>query len=203
MKKETELITLPYLIAGLGNPGREHSGNRHNVGFMVIDTLAKELTIKMKRIKHKAVIGTGKLEDRQLLLVKPQTYMNASGQSISPLVRYYKVPLEHLMVIHDDLDIPFGTIRMRPGGGTAGQRGMKSIVTQLGSHDFPRLRIGIGRPPGRMYPKDYVLYNFNADQLALRDEVIQKAAKAVCAFILEGLEKAMNDYNGEIGEALK
>ena len=96
MKKETELITLPYLIAGLGNPGRKYSGNRHNVGFMVIDTLAKELTIKMKRIKHKAVIGTGKLEDKQLLLVKPQTYMNASGQSISPLMRYYKVPLEHL-----------------------------------------------------------------------------------------------------------
>ena len=188
-----------YLVAGLGNPGLDYRHSRHNVGFMIIDTLADSLGIQMKRIKHKAIIGTGKLQDKQVILVKPQTFMNASGQSIAPLMRYFKVPLNNLMVIHDDLDIAFGSIRIRPSGGTAGQRGMKDIVAKLGSQDFPRIRVGIGRPPGRMDPADYVLYNFTPDQIPLRDEVLEHASKAVQIFILAGIEKSMNAYNGEIG----
>ena len=186
-----------FLIIGLGNPGAEYRQNRHNIGFMVIDQLAQVLSIPLQRVKFKAITGTGKFEGRRVILAKPQTYMNASGESVGPLSRYFKVPLNQLMVVHDDLDIPFGSLRIRPMGGTSGQKGMKSIVEKLGSQDFPRLRIGIGRPPGRMDPADYVLQNFKNDELITRDEVFDKAVAAVKLFILEGLDKAMNTYNGD------
>ena len=187
-----------FLIIGLGNPGVEYRQNRHNIGFMVIDQLAQVLSIPLQRVKFKAITGTGKFEGRRVILAKPQTYMNASGESVGPLSRYFKVPLNQLMVVHDDLDIPFGSLRIRPMGGTSGQKGMKSIVEKLGSQDFPRMRIGIGRPPGRMDPADYVLQNFKNDELATRDEVLDTAAAAIKLFILEGLDKAMNTFNGEI-----
>ena len=187
-----------FLIIGLGNPGAEYRQNRHNIGFMVIDQLAQVLSIPLQRVKFKAITGTGKFEGRRVILAKPQTYMNASGESVGPLSRYFKVPLNQLMVLHDDLDIPFGSLRIRPMGGTSGQKGMKSIVEKLGSQDFPRMRIGIGRPPGRMDPADYVLQNFKNDELATRDEVLDTAAAAIKLFILEGLDKAMNTFNGEI-----
>ena len=187
-----------FLIIGLGNPGTEYRQNRHNIGFMVIDQLAQVLSIPLQRVKFKAITGTGKFEARRVILAKPQTYMNASGESVGPLSRYFKVPLNQLMVVHDDLDIPFGSLRIRPMGGTSGQKGMKSIVEKLGSQDFPRMRIGIGRPPGRMDPADYVLQNFKNDELTTRDEVLDTAAAAIKLFILEGLDKAMNTFNGEI-----
>ena len=187
-----------FLIIGLGNPGAEYRQNRHNIGFMVIDQLAQVLSIPLQRVKFKAITGTGKFEGRRVILAKPQTYMNASGESVGPLSRYFKVPLNQLMVVHDDLDIPFGSLRIRPMGGTSGQKGMKSIVEKLGSQDFPRMRIGIGRPPGRMDPADYVLQNFKNDELATRDEVLDSATAAIKLFILEGLDKAMNTFNGEI-----
>lgn len=187
-----------FLIIGLGNPGAEYRQNRHNIGFMVIDQLAQVLSIPLQRVKFKAITGTGKFEGRRVILAKPQTYMNASGESVGPLSRYFKVPLNQLMVLHDDLDIPFGSLRIRPMGGTSGQKGMKSIVEKLGSQDFPRMRIGIGRPPGRMDPADYVLQNFKNDELATRDEVLNSATAAIKLFILEGLDKAMNTFNGEI-----
>jgi len=187
-----------FLVIGLGNPGTEYRQNRHNIGFMVIDQLAQVLSIPLQRVKFKAITGTGKFEGRRVILAKPQTYMNASGESVGPLSRYFKVPLNQLMVVHDDLDIPFGSLRIRPMGGTSGQKGMKSIVEKLGSQDFPRMRIGIGRPPGRMDPADYVLQNFKNDELATRDEVLDSATAAIKLFILEGLDKAMNTFNGEI-----
>ena len=187
-----------FLIIGLGNPGAEYRQNRHNIGFMVIDQLAQVLSIPLQRVKFKAITGTGKFEGRRVILAKPQTYMNASGESVGPLSRYFKVPLNQLMVVHDDLDIPFGSLRIRPMGGTSGQKGMKSIVEKLGSQDFPRMRIGIGRPPGRMDPADYVLQNFKNDELATRDEVLDSATAAIKLFILEGLDRAMNTFNGEI-----
>ena len=187
-----------FLIIGLGNPGAEYRQNRHNIGFMVIDQLAQVLSIPLQRVKFKAITGTGKFEGRRVILAKPQTYMNASGESVGPLSRYFKVPLNQLMVVHDDLDIPFGSLRIRPMGGTSGQKGMKSIVEKLGSQDFPRMRIGIGRPPGRMDPADYVLQNFKNEELATRDEVLDSATAAIKLFILEGLDKAMNTFNGEI-----
>jgi len=160
----TEMNTL---IVGLGNPGPEYSQNRHNVGFMVAQALADKLEIPLKKVKFKAQIGTGKVQGIPVIIAKPLTFMNASGSAVVPLVHYYKVPLERLLVIHDDMDLPLGTLRMRPSGGSAGHNGMLSIFNRLGTNAFPRLRVGIGRPPGRMDPAAYVLQDFQASEKEL------------------------------------
>ena len=187
------------LIVGLGNPVLAYRHNRHNVGFMVVDTLADKLEIPLKRVKFKAQIGNGKLEDIPIIIAKPLTFMNKSGEAVAPLVRYFKVPLERLLVIHDDMDLPLGTLRMRPSGGSAGHNGMLSIFDKLGTNAIPRLRVGIGRPPGRMDPADYVLQDFSRSEEELLNMVITQACEAALAFITTGLEKAMNTYNGEVG----
>mgnify|MGYP003538362915 FL=1 len=187
------------LIVGLGNPGLAYRHNRHNVGFMVADALADKLEIPLKRVKFKAQIGNGKLEDIPIIIAKPLTFMNNSGEAVAPLVRYFKVPLERLLVIHDDMDLPLGTLRMRPSGGSAGHNGMLSIFDKLGTNAIPRLRVGIGRPPGRMDPADYVLQDFSRSEEELLSMVIAQACEAALAFITTGLEKAMNTYNGEVG----
>ena len=187
------------LIVGLGNPGLAYRHNRHNVGFMVADALAEKLEIPLKRVKFKAQIGNGKLEDIPIIIAKPLTFMNKSGEAVAPLVRYFKVPLERLLVIHDDMDLPLGTLRMRPSGGSAGHNGMLSIFDKLGTNAIPRLRVGIGRPPGRMDPADYVLQDFPRSEEELLSMVIAQACEAALAFITTGLEKAMNTYNGEVG----
>jgi len=187
------------LIVGLGNPGLAYRHNRHNVGFMVADALADKLEIPLKRVKFKAQIGNGKLEDIPIIIAKPLTFMNKSGEAVAPLVRYFKVPLERLLVIHDDMDLPLGTLRMRPSGGSAGHNGMLSIFDELGTNAIPRLRVGIGRPPGRMDPADYVLQDFPKSEEELLSMVIAQACEAALAFITNGLEKAMNTYNGEVG----
>ena len=187
------------LIVGLGNPVLAYRHNRHNVGFMVVDTLADKLEIPLKRVKFKAQIGNGKLGDIPVIIAKPLTFMNNSGEAVAPLVRYFKVPLERLLVIHDDMDLPLGTLRMRPSGGSAGHNGMLSIFDKLGTNAIPRLRVGIGRPPGRMDPADYVLQDFPRSEEELLSMVIAQACEAALAFITTGLEKAMNTYNGEVG----
>lgn len=187
-----------FLIVGLGNPGREYKDNRHNVGFMLIDRLCVRLNARMSRVQAKALVGSVSYEDRKLILAKPQTYMNLSGQSIQSLARFYKLPLENMIVAHDDLDLPFGTIRIRPGGGPGGQKGVASAIERLGTKDFRRLRIGIGRPPGRMDPAAYVLQDFARSDLVLLSEVLDHAADAVLTFVTEGLNVAMNKFNGEI-----
>jgi len=187
------------LIVGLGNPVLAYRHNRHNVGFMVVDTLADKLEIPLKRVKFKAQIGNGKLGDIPVIIAKPLTFMNNSGEAVAPLVRYFKVPLERLLVIHDDMDLPLGTLRMRPSGGSAGHNGMLSIFDKLGTNAIPRLRVGIGRPPGRMDPADYVLQDFSRSEEELLNMVITQACEAALAFITTGLEKAMNTYNGEVG----
>ena len=187
------------LIVGLGNPGLAYRHNRHNVGFMVADALADKLEIPLKRVKFKAQIGNGKLGDIPVIIAKPLTFMNNSGEVVAPLVRYFKVPLERLLVIHDDMDLPLGTLRMRPSGGSAGHNGMLSIFDKLGTNAIPRLRVGIGRPPGRMDPADYVLQDFPRSEEELLSMVIAQACEAALAFITNGLEKAMNTYNGEVG----
>jgi PTH1 family peptidyl-tRNA hydrolase len=187
-----------FLIVGLGNPGREYKDNRHNVGFMLIDRLSVRLNARMSRVQAKALVGSVNNEGNKIILAKPQTYMNLSGQSIQGLARFYKLPLENMLVAHDDLDLPFGTIRIRPGGGPGGQKGIASTIERLGTKDFRRLRIGIGRPPGRMDPAAYVLQDFpKADQIML-SEILDYAADAVLAFIAEGLDVAMNKFNGDI-----
>jgi PTH1 family peptidyl-tRNA hydrolase len=187
-----------YLLIGLGNPGREYRDNRHNVGFMLIDRVAVRLNARGMKVQSKAIVMTAMYEDRKLILAKPQTYMNLSGQSVQGLIHFYKLPLTNVLIAHDDLDIPLGTIRIRPGGGPGGQRGMASTIEQLGTKDFPRLRIGIGRPPGRMDPAAYVLQGFSRDELKPLSEILDRAADAALEFVVGGLDKAMNKYNGSV-----
>lgn len=187
-----------YLLIGLGNPGREYRDSRHNVGFMLVDRIAIRLGARGMKVQSKAIVTTAMHVDRKLILAKPQTYMNLSGQSVQGLIHFYKLPLANVLMAHDDLDIPFGTIRLRPGGGPGGQRGMASTIEQLGTKDFPRLRIGIGRPPGRMDPSAYVLQDFTRDEMKFLSEILDRAANAALEFVLNGLDKAMNKYNGSV-----
>lgn len=189
---------IPFLIVGLGNPGPNFRHNRHNVGFMVVDALAAALGITIQRIELRALVGKGSLGGARVILAKPQTYMNNSGLSVGPLTRFYKIPLEQMLVVHDDLDLPFGTLRLRSFGGTGGQRGMESIVERLGTRAFPRLRVGIGRPPGRMDPADYVLHDFDPQQQDFLPEVLRTAVDAIHRFVLDGIEIAMNEFNGTV-----
>jgi PTH1 family peptidyl-tRNA hydrolase len=193
-----ETPVLPYLVAGLGNPGREYRKSRHNVGFMVMDVVSQALSVKLTRVQSRAVVGNGLYAGRKVILAKPVTFMNLSGQAVGSLVNYYKIPLAHLLVINDDLDLPLGTIRLRPGGGSAGQKGMASIIERLGTQDFPRLRVGIGRPPGKMETVDYVLQEFPKGDQELLQQVLDCARQAVCTFITDGLDKAMNEFNGPL-----
>ena len=186
----------PYLIVGLGNPGPKYRHNRHNVGFMVVDAFAERALIPIRRVEFRALIGKGERADQRLILAKPQTYMNNSGQAVGALARFYKVPVERLLVVHDDLDLPFGTLRLRPSGGAGGQRGMRSIIARLGTQDFSRLRVGISRPHGRMDPSDYVLHDFDTPQAEFLPEVLGRAADAIDMFIKRGIEQAMNEFNG-------
>ena len=185
-----------FLLIGLGNPGREYKDNRHNIGFMLIDRLAVRLNARGMKLQSKAIVTSGLYEERKLILAKPQTYMNLSGQSVQGLLNFYKIPAENLMVAHDDLDIPLGTIRIRPSGGAGGQRGMASTIERLGTQDFPRLRLGIGRPPGRMDPAAYVLQDFSRADLLIVSETLDRAADAVQEFVINGLNAAMNKFNG-------
>ncbi len=189
-----------FLLIGLGNPGREYRDNRHNFGFMLIDRLSIRLAARGMKLQSKAIITDGIYEDRKILLAKPQTYMNLSGQSIQGLAHFYKLTLEKLLVAHDDLDLPFGTIRVRPGGGPGGQKGVASAIERLGTKDFARLRLGIGRPPGRMDPADYVLQDFSRDEMKDVSEILDRAADAALSFVTNGLEKTMNRFNGEVKE---
>ncbi|MBI3162766.1 MAG: aminoacyl-tRNA hydrolase [Chloroflexi bacterium] len=186
-----------YLLIGLGNPGREYKDTRHNIGFMLVDRLAVRLDARGMKLQSKAVVMSTMYEERRIILAKPQTYMNLSGQSAQGLLHFYKIPIENLLVAHDDLDLPFGTIRIRPGGGPGGQRGMASTIEKLGTKDFLRLRLGIGRPPGRMDPKDYVLQMFSKDDIKFLPEILDRAADAALEFVLRGLNAAMNKFNGD------
>lgn len=188
----------PFILVGLGNPGREYRGNRHNVGFMTIDRLSETFAIKIGKVQAKSLVGSGQWEGRKIILVKPQTYMNLSGDAVGSLLRYYKVPLAQLMVAHDDLDLPVGVIRLRPGGGSAGQKGVASTINKVGTQNFPRLRIGIGRPPGQMAAADYVLQNFSKADQEIIDPTIVRAVEAIKVFIRDGLDAAMNQFNTSV-----
>lgn len=184
-----------YLIAGLGNPGREYRETRHNVGFMVVDRLAARLGTSFSRVESRALVTKGMYQDKRVILVKPQTFMNDSGSAIGALARYYKVPSQNLLVTYDDADLPFGSLRLRPGGGSAGQKGMKSIIERLGTEAFPRLRIGIGRPPGRMDTAGYVLQPFSKAEAIEVPQVLDRAVSAILVLMTDGIEKAMTQYN--------
>jgi len=197
-KEEDTLEASPFLIVGLGNPGIEYRSSRHNVGFMVIDRLANELGIKLSKYQFKSLVGSHCQKGQKWMIAKPQTFMNLSGIAVGSLVRFYKVSMDHLMIIHDDIDLPFGTIRIRPKGGSAGQNGVNSIIERLGTQDFPRLRVGISRPSGQRTAANYVLADFQKNQKALVDELLDKCVEAIKTFVYSGLDTAMNRYNGEI-----
>jgi PTH1 family peptidyl-tRNA hydrolase len=193
-------LTETFLIVGLGNPGRGYRENRHNVGFMLIDALAVRLNLSFSRLQFKSLVTSGAYSDNKFILAKPQTYMNLSDQAVVSLLRFYKLPLTNFIVANDDLDLPVGTIRIRPSGGSGGQKGINSIIENLGTQDFPRLRLGIGRPPGQMQAADYVLQDFGKSELTLVNEMLQRAVDAVLLFSERGLNAAMTKYNGHILE---
>lgn len=190
----------PWLIAGLGNPGPEYAMNRHNVGFMVADLLAHRMGGKFKRAaKAQAQVVEGRIgapgpASRRVILVKPMSYMNVSGGPVTALRDFYKVPTEHIVAVHDELDIDYGTLRLKLGGGDNGHNGLKSMTKAMGS-DYHRVRFGIGRPPGRMQVADFVLKDFSAAERKELDYFVDRAADAVEALVTEGLERAQSTYN--------
>ncbi len=186
----------PFLIAGLGNPGRRFEKNRHNLGFELLNRLAARLGESFGQVQARALIAKSTFLDERVILAKPQTYMNNSGSAVSSLVRFYQVPLSNLLVAYDDIDLPLGSLRLRPSGGSAGHNGLQSIIERLSTDEFPRLRIGTGRPPGRKEAADYVLRDLPAGERQALDETLDRALEAVLTFIQYGLERAMNLYNG-------
>jgi len=195
-KSHSMTENLPYLIVGLGNPGREYTQTRHNIGFMLVDRLTVRLNARGMKVQSKAIVITAQHEGQKLILAKPQTFMNLSGQSVQGLVHFYKLPLDHVLIAHDDIDLPFCTIRMRPGGGAGGQKGVKSTIDQLGTPEIARLRLGIDRPPGRMDAAAYVLQEFSQKELLLVSETLDRAADAALTWVTDGLNAAMNKFNG-------
>jgi len=186
---------LPLLIVGLGNPGAEFRHNRHNVGFMLLDCLADRLGESFSRLESNSLLTKAKYQDKRLLLAKPQTFMNLSGQAVSRLVKYYKIPRESLLIVYDDVDLPLESIRIRPNGGAGGHKGVTSIIERLGTNEFPRLRLGIGRPPGRKNAAAHVLQNFTKEENVFLEVTLERAVDAVLVFVSAGLETAMNKYN--------
>jgi peptidyl-tRNA hydrolase, PTH1 family len=186
----------PFLVSGLGNPGRKFERNRHNAGFMLLNCLAAKLGESFSQVQSNALISKPSYLGERVILVKPQTYMNDSGSAVSSLVHFYQVPLSNLIVAYDDVDLPLGTLRIRPSGGSAGQKGVQSIIERLGTEEFPRIRIGTSRPPGKKSAANYVLQNFKADELEILNLTLDRAVEAVLIFIQYGIDRAMNSYNG-------
>ena len=183
-----------FVIAGLGNPGKDYERTRHNMGFFAADILAEKTGIRTDRLKHKALTGTGEIAGHKVMIVKPQTYMNLSGNSIGEILRYYKVPVQNLIVIYDDIDIPAGTLRIRKKGSAGTHNGMKSIISQTGSDDFPRIRVGIGDSrKGDL--KDYVIGSMSRKEEEELLPALKLAADACCSIVTDGIDKAMNIYN--------
>lgn len=191
-----------FLIVGLGNPGPTYAGNRHNAGFMVADLLAERIGGRFTRHgRTGAQVCQGRLGGPggpAVVLAKPMSYMNLSGGPVAGLASFYKVPIDRIVVIHDELDLPFGTLRLKVGGGEGGHNGLKSISKSLGTRDYIRVRFGVGRPPGRMDPAVYVLRDFSAAEREELDLLIDRAADAVEAVTLHGVEWAQNHYHAPV-----
>ena len=192
-------MTDPWLVVGLGNPGREYAGHRHNVGFLVADLLAARVGAKFGRSKRAhADVAEGRLGfgGPKLILVKPLTYMNLSGAPVVQLAQFFKVPVENVVAVHDELDVPYGQVRVKRGGGEGGHNGLRSMSKSLGSKEYARVRFGIGRPPGRQDPADFVLSDFGSAERKELEFLVDRAADVVEAVVLEGVEWAQNKYHG-------
>lgn len=182
-----------YIIAGLGNPGSKYENTRHNMGFKAIDAMASEFGIDVNRAKFKGLIGEGRIGSEKVILLKPQTYMNLSGQSVREIMNFYKIPEENLIVVYDDFDLPIGSIRVRKSGGPGTHNGMKSVVQELGSRKFPRVRVGIGSSDGSTI--QFVIGKVGKDEQQILNEAAEAAASAAADIIRIGIENAMNIHN--------
>lgn len=185
----------PWLVVGLGNPGAEYERTRHNIGFRVLDKVAADLGARFKRGRASAVVAEARDGETRLVLAKPTTYMNLSGQAVGPLAKYYKVPAERVVVVHDEIDLPFGEVRIKVGGGTAGHNGLRSIVQSLGTNDFVRVRAGVGRPRGRKEAADHVLDAFSKAEEKDLPFLVGDAADAALLIVRHGAERAQNEVN--------
>ncbi len=184
-----------YLIVGLGNPGKDYAGSRHNLGFQVVELLSKKINAARPSQKHWSLIAETAYKRRKVMLAQPLTYMNLSGRAVKEIMRNYRVDIDRFLVIYDDLDLPAGAIRLRGKGGSAGHRGIQSIIDALGTSEFSRLRIGIGMAPEGMEPADYVLLPIEGHDKLLLEEAVVRSADAALLFVDRGLEAAMNSYN--------
>jgi peptidyl-tRNA hydrolase, PTH1 family len=184
-----------WLIAGLGNPGPVHEGNRHNAGFMVADLVAARAGTRFKRDRSRAQVATGLLAGTPVTLGKPLTFMNLSGGPVAALRGFYKIPPDRIVVVHDELDLPLGTVRLKSGGGDNGHNGLRSVTASLGTRDYLRVRVGIGRPPGRMDPADFVLRDFSPPERAQLPELLERAADLVEVLLSRGVVAAQNEYH--------
>jgi len=193
-KRESRIGEGARLVVGLGNPGPEHSRNRHNVGFSVLDRLAQRHNLHFDRLEFHGRLAIGTLEGSPVILLKPLSYMNRSGSVVKPVLSRYKVCLEDLLIIHDDLDLPLGKIRIRAAGGSAGHRGMESVIASLRTDIIARIRIGIGRPQGDP-PEEYVLQDFSLEESITMEGTYEQALAAVECFLREGIDATMNNYN--------
>jgi PTH1 family peptidyl-tRNA hydrolase len=187
-----------WLIVGLGNPDPQYAGNRHNCGFMVADLLSERIGARFKRDRSRARVAAGQLAGFPVTLAKPQTFMNLSGGPVASLRAFYKVPVDRIVVIHDELDLPFGAIRLKQGGGDNGHNGLRSVTAALGTRDYLRVRVGIGRPPGRIDPADFVLHDFSAVERKVLPDILERAADAVEAVLQRGLAAAQNEFHATV-----
>ncbi|MDW7674886.1 MAG: aminoacyl-tRNA hydrolase [Bacillota bacterium] len=183
------------LIVGLGNPGKKYELTKHNIGFLIVDQLADEFGHAEFKEKNKVQLTEGTIKNEKVLFVKPQTFMNLSGHGVAPIANFYKIEPQDILIIYDDLDLEFGSIRLRKKGGAGGHNGMKSLIQMLGTEEFLRLKVGIGRPPQGWQTADYVLSRFTDEEWPAMENAIKKSVKAVTALITEGIDQAMNNYN--------
>lgn len=184
-----------FIIIGLGNPGKKYENTRHNVGFITIDYLASKYGVSVTKLKHKALYGDGSIAGNRVILVKPQTFMNLSGESVREIIEWYKAPMSNIVLVYDDIDLAVGRIRVRPKGSAGTHNGMRSVLYQIRSDEFPRVRIGVGRPPEGWDLADFVLSRFGEDEKKAVEESVLKAAEAVTTIMESGVEAAMNKYN--------
>lgn len=183
------------LVAGLGNPGTRYAGTRHNAGFQVVEALGERFSISLDKSKFDAEFGRGRIGKRDVFLVRPQSYMNRSGIPVQKISRFFDIEISDIVVVYDDIDLPFGRIRIREQGGHGGHNGIRSLIEQLGTRDFPRVRIGIGRPEGEKDVADYVLSGFTAAEKEIWLRVVEKARDAVSCMAEEGITAAMQRYH--------
>ena len=187
------------IVAGLGNPGREYENTRHNAGFLVLDQIAGSCGVRLDRLKYKSLCADAVLGGRRVLLMKPQTFMNLSGESVRAAADFYKVDPEHIIIVYDDISLDVGQLRIRKKGSAGGHNGIKNIISHLGTQEFPRIKVGVGDKPKKMDLADYVLSRFSKEDRAVMEDAFREAAGAVEMMITQGADAAMNQFNGHKG----